>query len=560
MSWVEALAEPHDLHRCIRDLVALSTMPAIWRNNEPQQMADSVSAALLAMLDADFVYLALPAWAEGSPIEVIRTGRSIAAGFAESIRANLCSASFDGQSETLANPAGAEPFRIAVASIGPSPSMRLVAGSCHDDFPTEMQRLLFGIAASKFTFALQKWHLDRDERRFATLVERSPDFIGFADLHGRPKYLNLAGRELVGLSDLQEAPATHILDFVAPEDRGRAYEECWPQVLRNGVWSGELAFWNFKAGLSIPFSVNWFRIDHPRTGRPMNIATISRELTAQKRSEAKLRHLNEVLEHIVSERTAELADTSKKLVFERERTDARLQELQLELLHSARLSAAGQLAAELAHELNQPLTAAANSIHAARRLLTKKEFRLEMVKEIMDEAAEQAVRAGQIIRRLREFLARGETEKQAEPLTTLIEEAGSLALTGTGALGLKLRYQFDPRASKVVANRIQIQQVLVNLMRNALEAMADSERRELDVTTGLRDENNVEIVVADSGPGFSPQVADHLFEPFVSTKRDGMGLGLSICRSIVEAHGGKLEARPNRGGGAMFRFTLVRAD
>jgi C4-dicarboxylate-specific signal transduction histidine kinase len=234
--------------------------------------------------------------------------------------------------------------------------------------------------------------------------------------------------------------------------------------------------------------------------------------------------------------------------------------MQLELFHAARLSAAGQMAATLAHELNQPLTATANSVNAARRLLTKNgREKIGTAREIMDEAAEQALRAGQIVRRLRDFVTRGETEMQSEDVRTMIEEASGFALTGLGALGVQVHLGFDPNAPKAFANRIQVQQILVNLMRNALEAMAKSKLRELQVTTALLDEETVEIAVTDTGPGIAKDVAEHLFEPFVSTKREGMGLGLSICRSIVEAHGGKLRSEPNPGGGTIFRFTLATA-
>jgi two-component system sensor kinase FixL len=176
---------------------------------------------------------------------------------------------------------------------------------------------------------------------------------------------------------------------------------------------------------------------------------------------------------------------------------------------------------------------------------------------VIDEAAEEVLRAGQIIRRLRDFVSRGETERRVESVVTMVEEASGLALTGAGAIGVRAGFRFDPDADRAFVDRIQIQQVLVNLMRNALEAMATSKRRELEVTTTLLDGETVEIAVADSGPGLAKEVANRLFEPFVSTKANGMGLGLSICRSIVEAHGGRLKGEPNLGGGTVFRFTLA---
>jgi C4-dicarboxylate-specific signal transduction histidine kinase len=306
------------------------------------------------------------------------------------------------------------------------------------------------------------------------------------------------------------------------------------------------------------FLVDWFRIDNPRNGQPMNVATVCRDLRAHERTQVELRRLNESLERRVAERTGELADANEKLVaemVERERADMRLQELQLALSHAGRLSAAGQMAAALAHELNQPLTAVANSASAARRLLMKGED-IGTVREIVDEIAGQSLRAGQIIRRLRDFVTRGESERQIESVTTLIEEARAFTQASFEALGIQAEFGFDPNATEVFANRIQVQQVLVNMMRNAFEAMAGGQRRQLKISTNRLDEETIEIAVADSGPGLTKEVADQLFEPFVTTKRDGMGLGLSICRSIVESHGGRLWAEANPSGGMVFRFTL----
>jgi two-component system sensor kinase FixL len=169
------------------------------------------------------------------------------------------------------------------------------------------------------------------------------------------------------------------------------------------------------------------------------------------------------------------------------------------------------------------------------------------------------LRAGQIIRRLREFVTRGETEKRVESVPTMIEEAGALALIGSGAMGVRVDFRFDPKVTNVFADRIQIQQVLANLMRNALEAMVGRQRRKLAVSAVLVDTATVEIAVADTGPGIPPEIQGRLFEPFVSTKPNGMGLGLSICRTIVEAHGGLLRSDANAGGGTIFRFTLAAA-
>ncbi len=242
---------------------------------------------------------------------------------------------------------------------------------------------------------------------------------------------------------------------------------------------------------------------------------------------------------------------------ERQETEARLQELQAELVHMSRLTAMGEMASALAHELNQPLSAIANYMKGSRRLLeNRSDEGLSTVRDAMDKAAEQAIRAGQIIRRLRDFVARGESERRVEDVKKLIEEASALALVGAKDKGVRVSFNFDPRCDFVLADKVQVQQVLLNLMRNAIEAMEAVDKRELTVSTSLAKENFVDISVVDTGSGIAPEISAQLFQPFVTTKRQGMGVGLSISRTIVEAHGGSIAPRANPNGGTIFSFTL----
>lgn len=242
---------------------------------------------------------------------------------------------------------------------------------------------------------------------------------------------------------------------------------------------------------------------------------------------------------------------------ERQQTETRLQELQSELVHMSRFTALGEMASTLAHEINQPLTAITNYLKGCRRILERMEGdAVPMLRDAVNEAGEQALRAGQVIRHLREFVARGESERHIENLPKLIEEASALSLVGAKEQGVRVMFQFDPDAPYVLADRIQVQQVLLNLIRNAIEAMQESARRELKIATALVDEGHVELIVEDTGPGLAPEVAAQLFQPFVTTKKHGMGVGLSICRTIVESHGGKIWADSKQGEGTTFHFTL----
>jgi two-component system sensor kinase FixL len=242
---------------------------------------------------------------------------------------------------------------------------------------------------------------------------------------------------------------------------------------------------------------------------------------------------------------------------ERQATQQRMQDMQAELIHMSRFTAMGEMASTLAHELNQPLTAVASYLNGCRRLLDGSEsVHNLMLRDAIDRAADQALRAGQIIRRLRQFVARGESERNVESLPKLVEEASALALVGIKETGVRVSFALDPRVEFVMADKVQIQQVVLNLIRNAIEAMQDVEQRELRIATAAQQNEMVEISVSDSGPGIAPEVASQLFHPFVTTKPQGMGVGLSISRTIIEAHGGRLWADPNPDGGTIFRLTL----
>jgi two-component system sensor kinase FixL len=243
---------------------------------------------------------------------------------------------------------------------------------------------------------------------------------------------------------------------------------------------------------------------------------------------------------------------------ERQQTEARLQELQSELVHISRLTAMGEMASTLAHELNQPLSAISNYLKGSRRLLEgNSDERSATMRDALEKAADQAMRAGQIIRRLRDFVSRGESERRVESVTKLVEEASALSLVGVKDRGIRVQFQFDPTVDLVFADRVQIQQVLLNLIRNSMDAMETSKTRDLMVTIAPVDNDHVQISVADTGSGIAPEIAEQLFQPFITTKRQGMGVGLSISRTIVESHGGKIWVEPNPGGGTIFHFTLA---
>jgi two-component system sensor kinase FixL len=250
---------------------------------------------------------------------------------------------------------------------------------------------------------------------------------------------------------------------------------------------------------------------------------------------------------------------------ERHGTELRLQELQSELLHASRLSAMGQMSAALAHELNQPLAAIMNYVKAARRLLATAGDESKAVtsaREAVGHAGEQILRAGAIIQRLRDFVEKRDHERTSESLNKTVEEAIALGFVGAAHSNIKVDLQLDPTTPMVVIDKIQIQQVLINLIRNAMEAMAGAPTRILTLATGFESEAFAQVIIRDTGPGLSPEVMMKLFQPFVTTKDKGMGIGLTISQSIIEAHGGQLSVLKDDIPGAAFRILLpaVRAS
>jgi len=240
---------------------------------------------------------------------------------------------------------------------------------------------------------------------------------------------------------------------------------------------------------------------------------------------------------------------------ERQGTERRLQELQLELLHVTRVNAMGQMSSAIAHELNQPLTASANYISAARRFLQKTDG-VAHAQDAMEQAGKQIMRAGATIKNLRDFIEKREGQRLPENLNKVIEQGIALAFVGMAHLNVKVRLQLDASLPMVFVDQIQIQQILINLIRNAVEAMQGMEKKELTISTSRFDDRHVSVAVRDSGPGLPEAIRSKLFQPFVTTKEGGMGVGLMICQSIIQFHGGVIEVSPEDAPGTTFTFRL----
>ena len=243
---------------------------------------------------------------------------------------------------------------------------------------------------------------------------------------------------------------------------------------------------------------------------------------------------------------------------EQQRSELRMQEMQAELVHFSRLSAVGTMASALAHELNQPLTAVANYLEASRDLLDSPDPETkEVLREALTEAARQAVRAGEIVRKLRSYVSRGEVDARPVSLGPLLADAIALSKLSRDLTDIPIKLDQEEAAVLVMGDPFQIQQVVINLIRNAMDALSNTQQARITVRVYLSAAPAfVAVEVCDNGPGLTAELRENIFKPFATSKSQGMGLGLSICQTIVEAHGGTIRAISPPEGGTCFLFTL----
>jgi two-component system, LuxR family, sensor kinase FixL len=359
---------------------------------------------------------------------------------------------------------------------------------------------------------------DEDRQRLISIIESSQDAIVGKTLDGIVTSWNRAAQDMFGYAaeDILGQP----ISLLFPPDRINEESEILERLRRGERIAAYEAVRRRRDGEEIIVSLSVSPIRNA-AGQVVGASKIARDITQQKR------------------------------------TVERLEQVRAELLHVSRLSAMGQMAASLAHELNQPLTAVRNYLSAMRRMVGATRPDPERIGDIAARADAQAARAGEVIRHLRDFVTKGETAQVFDDINKVVEEVASLASVDLKQRGVTISLRLAPFLPLVRMDRVQIQQVVLNLLRNAAEAMAEMEPRELIVTTARRgDCNAVAVSVADTGPGIAPDIAARLFQPFVSSKKTGMGLGLSICRDIVEAHGGTLAAAANLPRGTTFSLLL----
>jgi PAS domain S-box-containing protein len=555
------------LQGCINDLISIMALPAIWSGRESSEKIKTLLDVLVGMLRLDFAYARLNDSIDGSPVELVRlTGRqnpNIQLWEVGRALDRWLTGDAGGPPAVVPNPVGEGQVSIASFRLGLQYEMGVfVAGSQRGDFPTNIEMLLLRVAANQTALGIQeaqrlneqkrtaeeleqrvtertiqltsvneelrveiseRERAEQEQQKLASLVENSTDFIGFASLEGEALFINRAGRKMVGI-DEDEPLRTGILDYIAEQDRKRVQQEILPTVEREGQWEGETQFRNFKTGAATPMLNHLFFIKEPRSNRRLALATISRDITERKRAEKALN------------------------------------KAQAELAHITRVTTLGELTSSIAHEVNQPLAAIVTNGQACMRLLSRDTPGIEGALECIEATISDAMRASEVIKRIRALLKKTVPEKAPLNINDTIQEVIALAASELAKNRVAARTELEADLPPVIGDRVQLQQVMLNLILNANEAMscADWQPRELFIRSQKMQPDQVIVAVRDSGTGFDPQAAERIFDAFFTTKTHdgGLGLGLSISRTIIESHGGKLWATSNEGKGATFQFTL----
>ncbi len=374
-----------------------------------------------------------------------------------------------------------------------------------------------------------------ERQLLASLVEQATDLMAIADVEGgTPIYLNKAGLKMVGFDSLEEARTRRGIHFMFPEDREFVNTVLWPTVLEKGSWSGEMRFRHFKTGDPIPIQYSAFRIDDPETGRSVSVGNVCSDISERKRAQETLRA-----------------------------SEQRLLDAQMELAHVTRVTTLGELTASIAHEVNQPLAALVANAEASLRWLNRATPDLDAVRRSVEWVIDDGNRAGEVIRRIRALAKKTVIEKVPLDVNDLVREVIALLRSELSRHMVSLRMELAPALPMIRGDRVQLQQVIINLVMNGSEAMQSIADRPRELTIRSRQDETQQVLVSvtDCGVGISAEDADRLFDAFFTTKSSGMGMGLSICRSIVEAHEGRLWAATNMPHGATFQLTLpVNAD
>ena len=559
------------LQRCINDLVSLLALPAIWSGNEPPQIVEMLLDALVRMLSLDFAWARLKDPLSMAPIEILRMADSSKLNVEAQDIGAMLSDWLKGEGQN-SPPAMGRQFDREDISIFPvllgihGESGMLVVGSERADFPSQTESLLLSVAANQASIGLREAALLTEQKRIANELDQR-----VAERTGELAATNEELRKEIAARELEE------------EKLWRS-EERWRSVFENSAVGVALTDLNGRFITTNPVYQKMLGYgedelqrltfldvtheEHVEENRRL-IADLLGGRRKQFQIEKRYRRKdgqavwvrNNVSIVSGTDRVPRFLMALSEDITRRKLSEEALARARSELAKVASITSLGVLTASIAHEVNQPLSGIITNSTTCLRMLSAEPPNVEGARETVRRTIRDGNRASDVITRLRTLYSKKEPSLESMDLNEAAQEVTELSLSDFQRSGVVLRYELTDGLPPVIGDRIQLQQVILNLLRNAVDAMStiDHRPRQLVIRTEQEEGNQVRLSVKDSGTGFTAQAADKIFEAFYTTKTDGMGIGLSISRSIIEAHQGRLWATPNDGPGCTFWFAIPSA-
>lgn len=554
------------LQRCINDLVSVLALPAIWSGSEPSQIIPTLVDTLLSMLRLDFVYVRLKDPAGKAPTEMVRIAQSHEQLRSQEIYQLLNHWLADDPQKwppLVRYPTGDENISIVPLPLGIEGELGvIVAGSHRADFPQQTERLVLSVAANQALIGLQEARLLREQKRITSELDQR--------IAQRTNELAEANEELkkeITERSLAEEKLRRSEAFLAEAQQlSRTGSFSWRVATHDITWSEQLyRIFEFEQGTAVTIERIMSRV-HPEDV-PMMSERIERARTGGANFEyphrllmpdGSIKYLNALAHaNLDSEGRLEYIGAVQD-VTQRRSSEEALAQTQSELAHVARVMSLGVLTASIAHEVNQPLSGIITNASTCLRMLTADPPNLDGARETVRRTMRDGNRASDVIARLRALFSKKDTTIEALDLNEAVHEVIALSLSELQRQRVILRSELAHDLPLVTGDRVQLQQVILNLLRNASDAMStvDDRPRNLLIRTEREESDRARFSVTDAGVGFDAQTMHNLFEAFYTTKTDGMGIGLSVSRSIIEIHHGRLWAVPNQGPGATFSFSI----
>jgi C4-dicarboxylate-specific signal transduction histidine kinase len=545
-------ADAPRLRTALRDLVALSVIPAAWVGREPSAIAAGLADVLVNSLRLDFAFVRLCDPNGEGAVEIAR-GRAWPA-FPEWLQQYLFANGRLSRREIVRDIGdGAQGGRGIVIPVGVSAEGGLVAAACdRADFPAEIDQLLLSVAANHAATAFRMARLVDDHRCAEAALRESERQLRRARDDLETKVTERTAELQRSEASLAEAQRlSHIGSF--------GWDICSGKL----CWSEE-TFRILECDRAHQPTIDFvLQRTHPED-RVVAQQTIDRARQDRKdldfehrllMPDGHIKHVH-IVGHPAFDEVGNFVEFVGAVMDVTERH--RAEEERHAIAHANRIATMWQLTASIAHEINQPIAAVVTNAEAALRWVDMAPPALREVRQALSRVVRDGRRAGEVISGIRALIAKAPPGKDRLNINNMILEVIALTRSEIRRNGVTLRTRFAADLPLIHGDRVQLQQVMLNLILNAVEALSEISEGSRDLLISSEDGggDRVRVAVQDSGPGLSPQSADRLFEAFYTTKPKGMGLGLTICRSIIEAHGGRLWATANEPRGAVFRFTL----